>query len=438
MGKQLSRRGFIKSSTFALGATAFFGSVGMSYFKDGQRSRIPGSVNDPHALPRVFFTRDLSSTGLLNVHAKVVVQRPLPGKVAVKLHSGEPGGHYYLAPDFIKGLVQSLNGTIVECNTAYGGGRSQTGAHKQVMIDHGFAGIAPTDIMDEEGYISLPFPGGTRITQDFVGSHFTKYDSFLVLTHFKGHAMGGYGGAIKNMSIGIASTAGKCWIHSSGNSMSSPWGGAQDPFLESMAEAAGAVINKVNNQILYINVMNNLSIDCDCASNPARPTLDDIGILASVDPVALDKACLDLVYAADPQKSAPLRTRIESRNGFHTLDHAEAIGLGSQKYELVDIDRPDSVGSDDHGIPSTTVLYPAFPNPFNPSTTLSYSLATDSFVDLSIYDVKGQLVDCLCRENQNAGHHSSTWNPHSVSAGIFFVRLTAGDHADVTRCLYIK
>jgi uncharacterized Fe-S center protein len=438
MGKRLSRREFIKNSTTALGATAIFGSVGIGYFKDAQRGIAQGSVNGPKALPQVFFTRDLSSNGLLSIHSKVVLQRPLPGKVAVKLHSGEPGGHYYLAPDFIKGLVQSLNGTIVECNTAYGGGRSQTSAHIQVMIDHGFAGIAPTDIMDEEGYISLPFPSGTRIKQDFVGSHFTNYDSFLLLTHFKGHAMGGYGGAIKNMSIGIASTAGKCWIHSSGNSMSSPWGGAQNPFLESMAEAAGAVINKLNGQVLYINVMNNLSIDCDCSSNPAPPTLEDIGILASVDPVALDKACLDLVYAADPQKSAPLRTRIESRNGFHTLDHAEAIGLGSQKYELVDIALSNSVGSDDHGIPSSTVLYPAYPNPFNPSTTLSYSLGSASFVDLSIYDVKGQLVDCLCRENQNAGRHSAEWNPHSIGAGIYFARLTAGNHADVTRCLYVK
>jgi uncharacterized protein len=436
--KHLSRRGFLKNTTAALGATAFFGSVGFSYFKDEHRGNPLGSVNNPNAQPQVFFTRDLSPNGLLSIHSKVVLMRPLPGKVAVKLHSGEPGGHYYLAPDFIKGLVQSLNGTIVECNTAYGGGRSQTSAHKQVMIDHGFAGIAPTDIMDEDGYISLPFPSGTRIKQDFVGSHFTNYDSFLVLSHFKGHAMGGYGGAIKNMSIGIASTAGKCWIHSSGNSMSSPWGGAQNPFLESMAEAAGAVINKLNNQILYINVMNNLSVDCDCSSNPAPPTLEDIGILASLDPVAVDKACIDLVYAADPEKSAPLRTRIESRNGIHTLDHAEAIGLGSQKYEFIDIDQSTGVGTDTQEIPSKSMLHPAYPNPFNPSTTITYTLGSASFVDLSIYNLKGQLVDCIFKENQNAGHHSSKWNPNSISAGIYFIKLTAGTHTDVTRCIYLK
>ena len=303
-------------------------------------------VDSQQALSQVFFTQDISSNGLLNIYSRVVLNRELPGKVAVKLHSGEPGGHYFPDPNLIKDLVQSINGTIVECNTAYGGGRSQTSAHKQVMIDHGFAAIAPTDIMDEEGYISLPFPNGTRIKEDFVGSHFANYDSFLILSHFKGHAMGGYGGAIKNMSIGIASIAGKCWIHSAGNSMSSPWGGVQDPFLESMAEAAGAVINKLNNQILYVNLMNNLSVDCDCDSNPAPPALEDIGILASLDPVALDKACVDLIYAADPQKSASLRERIESRNGIHTLDHAEAIGLGSQNYELIEFNPSDGVVSD--------------------------------------------------------------------------------------------
>ena len=233
------------------------------------------------------------------------------------------------------------------------------------------------------------------------------------------------------------------WIHTAGvtkdrNNFAMALNAPQNPFLESMAEAAGAVMTRLGEKILFVNVMNNLSVDCDCAGNPAPPTLEDIGILASLDPVALDRACLELVYAADPQKSAPLRTRIESRNGMHTLDHAEAIGLGSQKYELVDIDRSNGVGSDDRDPSSQTVLYPPYPNPFNPSTTLSYSLGSSAFVDLSIYDVKGQLVDCICKEHQSAGRHSSEWNPHSISAGIYFVRLTAGNHADVTRCLYVK
>jgi uncharacterized Fe-S center protein len=434
MKKQLSRRNFLKNTTTALGAAAIFGPLGMGFSKD--KGNPLDRVDSQQALPQVFFTRDISSNGLLSIYSKVVLNRQLPGKVAVKLHSGEPGGHYYPDPNLIKDLVQSINGTIVECNTAYGGGRSTTSAHKQVMIDHGFAAIAPTDIMDEEGYISLPFPNGTRIKEDFVGSHFANYDSFLILSHFKGHAMGGYGGAIKNMSIGIASMPGKCWIHSSGNSMSSPWGGAQDPFLESMAEAAGAVISKLNNQILYVSLMNNLSVDCDCASNPARPALEDIGILASLDPVALDKACVDLVYAADPQKSASLRARIESRNGIHTLDHAEALGLGSQNYELIEFNPSDGVVSDKKNIPSRFNLNPAYPNPFNASTTISYSLDSASFIELSIHNLKGQRVDCICKEKQNPGTHSYKWNPHSIGSGIYLIKLTADNHTDIRRCIY--
>jgi len=436
MRKQLSRRKFLKNTITAFGTAAVFGSLRVGFSKDEQKRYALDSVANQQALPQVFFTRDISSNGLLDIYSRVVLNRQLPGKVAVKLHSGEPGGHYFPDPNLIKDLVQSINGTIVECNTAYGGGRANTSAHKQVMINHGFAAIAPTDIMDEEGYISLPFPNGRRIKEDFVGSHFANYDSFLILSHFKGHAMGGYGGAIKNMSIGIASTAGKCWIHSSGNSMSSPWGGAQDPFLESMAEAAGAVINKLNNQILYVNLMNNLSIDCDCNGRPAAPLLGDIGILASTDPVALDKACLDLIYAADPQKSASLRQRIESRNGFHTLVHAEAIGLGSQKYELIELDPSGVIVSDDQDIPSKVILNPAYPNPFNSSTTISYFLDSASFVDLSIHNVKGQLVDRICKEKQNSGHHSNKWNPNSISTGIYFIKLTADNYTDIKRCIY--
>jgi uncharacterized Fe-S center protein len=435
MKKHVSRRTFLKNTTTTLGTVAVSAPLAKIFARDEYKSNPFGSVNKQQAASEVFFTNDISANGLLNIYSRLILNKELTGKVAVKLHSGEPGGHYFPDPNLIKDLVQSINGTIVECNTAYGGGRASASAHKQVMIDHGFAAIAPTDIMDEQGYISLPFPNGTRIKEDFVGSHFVNYDSFLILSHFKGHAMGGYGGAIKNMSIGIASTAGKCWIHSSGNSMSSPWGGAQDPFLESMAEAAGAVINSLENRILYINLMNNLSIDCDCNGHPAPPELDDIGILASLDPVALDKACLDLIYAADAQKSASLRQRIESRNGFHTLDHAEAIGVGSQTYEFIDINASNSVASKDHEI-SKFGLNPAYPNPFNPGTTLSYVLDSASFVDLSIYNAKGQLVDCLCKETQNAGHHSYQWNPNGISTGLYFIKLTADNYTDIQRCVY--
>jgi uncharacterized Fe-S center protein len=290
------------------------------------------------SLPKVYMTTDISPEGLMRVYK--ALGRDLKGKVAVKLSTGEPGGSNYLSPDLIKELVQSLNGTIVECNTAYHGKRDSTVKSEQVAIDHGFAAIAPVDIMDSSGSISLPFPKGTHIQEDLVGDHITRYNSFLILSHFKGHVMAGFGGAIKNMSIGIASAEGKAWIHSRGTSKTDPFGGKQDQngFLESMAEAAGAVINYLGNNVAYINVMNKLSIDCDCDSHPTPPEMKDIGILASLDPVALDKACVDLVYQADSVKSASLRQRIESRNGLHTLVHAEELGLGSQKYELINID----------------------------------------------------------------------------------------------------
>jgi uncharacterized Fe-S center protein len=284
--------------------------------------------------PKVYMTMDISPEGLIEIYE--ALGRKVSGKVAVKISTGEPGGHHFLSPDLIKDLVQSLDGTIVESNTA-GGRRITTAVHKQVAIDHGFTAIAPVDIMDEEGIISIPFANGKNITEDLVGSHFTNYDSFIILSHFKGHTLGGFGGAIKNMSIGIASSQGKSWIHSGGTSRTGIRGD-QTIFLESMAEAAGAVMNYLGENILYISVMNNLSIDCDCMSNPAPPEMDDIGILGSLDPIALDKACVDLIYASDTQRSASLRERIESRNGTHTLEHAESLGLGSQRYELVMID----------------------------------------------------------------------------------------------------
>ncbi|MDR0401089.1 MAG: DUF362 domain-containing protein [Treponema sp.] len=298
----------------------------------GRTDRDPGAAGNS----KVYMTRDISPAGLAAVYQ--ALGRRLPGKVAVKISTGEPGGHHFLSPDLIKDLVQSVKGTIVESNTAYGGRRASTAMHKQVARDHGFTAIAPVDILDEDGSVNLPFPRGKNIKEDMVGSHFTNYDSYMVLSHFKGHSMGGFGGALKNISIGIASSTGKAWIHSGGTSRTNPWGGRQDAFLESMAEASGAIMEYLGDRILYINVMNHLSIDCDCSSNPAPPELDDIGILASLDPVALDKACVDQIYASDTRRSASLRQRIESRNGVHILDHAESLGLGSQDYDLVMID----------------------------------------------------------------------------------------------------
>jgi len=300
----------------------------------------PGPMMPSAPASTVYMTADISPAGLAAVYK--ALGRTLPGKVAVKLSTGEPGGNYYLSPALIKDLVHAVNGTIVECNTAYGGQRANTAMHKQVAKDHGFTAIAAVDIMDEDGSISLPFPKGSHVREDFVGSHFTNYDSFLVLSHFKGHAMGGFGGALKNISIGIASSNGKINIHSAGAAKGGDFrlafGTNQNAFLESMAEAAGAVMTKLGNNILYISVMNNLSVDCDCDSHPHAPELADIGILGSTDPVALDKACVDLVYAADKKQNAALRERIESRNGTLILHHAEALGLCSQKYTLVKVD----------------------------------------------------------------------------------------------------
>ena len=260
------------------------------------------------------------------------------GNVAVKLSTGEPGGHNFLSPDLIADLVHEVGGTIVECNTAYGGQRGSTESHLRAAADHGFTEIADVDIMDADGSTSLPVTGGAHLTEDLVGAHLENYDYVLSLAHFKGHAMGGFGGAVKNCSIGIASREGKMLIHSAGASTTG-WGSpAQDDFLESMAEAAKAVSDHfggVGGNMAYVNVMNRLSVDCDCDSHPAEPDMADIGILASLDPVALDRACVDLVYAAED--GASLVERMESRNGAHTLEHAEAIGLGSQSYELVEL-----------------------------------------------------------------------------------------------------
>jgi uncharacterized Fe-S center protein len=318
-------------STVSLAISNFTGCAGRAAAQTPQPQSLISPVSSVSGMSKVYMTTDISPAGLLAAY-NALGQSP-SGKVAVKMSTGEPPNSNYLRPALIQDLVRSVNGTIVESNTAYGGRRASTALHKQVAIDHGFTAIANVDILDEEGSVSLPVRGGTRLTENFVGSHFTNYDYYIVLSHFKGHGMAGLGGAIKNISIGIASSEGKTWIHTGGKSRNGSIFGDQDAFLDSMAEAGKAVVDSLNGQILYINVMNRLSVDCDCNGNPAEPDMHDIGILASLDPVALDQACVDLVYAAPD--GAALRERIASRNGTRTIDHGEAIGLGSKQYELV-------------------------------------------------------------------------------------------------------
>ena len=284
----------------------------------------------------VYYTSDISPEAMVAIYDALGVELT-GGNLAVKLSTGEPPASNYLDPALIADLVHQVNGTIVENNTAYGGRRSSTAMHYQVAEDHGFTDIADFVVLDEDGSVSLPVESGTQLTENLVGAHFPEYDGYLVLSHFKGHAMAGFGGAIKNISIGMASQEGKCLIHTAGESHTSPWGGEQDPFLESMAEAGKSVVDALDGNILYVSVMNHLSIDCDCDGNPAQPDMHDMGILASTDPVALDQACVDLVYASQDDTES-LINRMESRNAIHVLEHGEDIGLGSRTYQLVSID----------------------------------------------------------------------------------------------------
>ena len=284
-------------------------------------------------LPVVYMTTEINAESLMAVYEALGASPS--GRIAVKLSTGEPGSNY-LRTDLIGDLVKSFDDpAIVECNTAYGGSRSNTAMHYQVAEDHGYTAIADVDIMDENGSMTLAVEGGDNLTENYVGENFANYDYYVILSHFKGHAMAGFGGAIKNISIGIASSEGKAHIHSGGTG-GSMWGGDQDAFLESMAEAGKSVADYLDGNILYINVMNRLSVDCDCDGNPSEPDMHDIGILASFDPVALDQACVDLIYGAEDGQC--LINRIESRNGLHTLEQAEKIGLGSREYQLVNID----------------------------------------------------------------------------------------------------
>ena len=288
------------------------------------------------AAPLVYFTSDISPEGLQAVYS--ALNWTPSGKLAVKVSTGEPPASNYLRADLIGPLVQSLNGTIVECNTAYGGSRSSSAMHLQVAADHGFTSFADFDLMDEEGEVQWPVTGGTRLEHAIVGSHAENYSDWLILSHFKGHAMAGFGGAIKNVGIGMSSPSGKVYVHSAGTRTSgSIMHSDQDAWLEAMAEMVTAVRDHVGPEhIVYINVMNRLSVDCDCDGNPAEPDIHDIGILASTDPVALDQACVDLVWQAEGNES--LVRRIESRDGLHTLQYAEQIGLGSRTYTLQNLD----------------------------------------------------------------------------------------------------
>ena len=299
-----------------------------------------GVTLDPAGLPYctadsnasvVYYISDISPESLVMMYDVLGID--LPGKVGVKMSTGESGRSNYLRPELIADLVHYVNGTIVECNTAYGGSRSSTAMHRQQAKENGLLDVAELDILDEDGSMKLPIEGGKRIGVDFVGSHFADYDSFLVLTHFKGHAMAGFGGAIKNISIGFGSSMGKVWIHSGGTKTSGGIWGEQDPFLEAMADAAKGVNDAMGEDIVYISVLNRLSVDCDCDGNPAEPDMHDIGILASFDPLAIDQAAIDLVYAMPD--SASMVRRIESRNGLHTLEAGEENGLGSRAYQLV-------------------------------------------------------------------------------------------------------
>lgn len=285
----------------------------------------------------VYFTRDISPAGLQKVY-DALNWNP-NGRVGVKISTGESSKTNYLRPELIGDLVARVNGTIVECNTAYPGTRNGTESHMAAIRERGFSDIAPVDIMDSDGSVPLIVDNGKRLNENYVGSHFRNYDSYIVLSHFRGHQMAGYGGALKNISIGMASSSGKVWIHSGGTSRDNMWDGEQTAFLESMADAAKSVTETVGrNNMAYINVLNNLSIDCDCNANPAAPDIHDIGILASTDPVAIDQAGLDMVSRAENNEK--LMARIAQKNGTHTLESAEQLGVGTREYTLIDLDTP--------------------------------------------------------------------------------------------------
>ena len=327
----MKKRFLIISALLAITCISCSGNTAQN---EPEQTSTPAPVSSEKAT--VYFTSDISAEGLVKIYEKL--EWTPSGKTAVKISTGEPPASNYLRPELIKDLVQKVNGTIVECNTAYGGSRASSAMHRQVAEDHGFTAIAPFDLLDEEGEIEWPVTGGTRLDKAIVGSHSENYTDWIILSHFKGHAMAGFGGAIKNVGIGMSSPSGKVYVHTAGKKTSgSIFYSDQDVWLEALPEMVSAVRDHVGEEhIIYINVMNRLSVDCDCDGNPAEPDIHDIGILASFDPVALDQACVDLVYKAEGNES--LVKRIENRHGIHALEHAEAIGLGSRAYDLVNID----------------------------------------------------------------------------------------------------
>ena len=289
---------------------------------------------------KVYFTKNITPEAVVEIYKKLNIT--LDGKVAVKLHSGEKGNQNYIRPEFVKPIIDFVDGTVVECNTAYQGARNTTEKHKQLMKDHHWSNFFDIDIMDESGDLVLNIENGKIIDKNYVGKNIENYNSLLVLSHFKGHPMGGYGGALKQLSIGCASSAGKCWIHSGGKTTSQAevWKNhaEQNNFLEAMAESAGSVMKLFEGKVAFINIMCNMSVDCDCCAVAEDPCIKDIGILASLDPVAIDQACIDLVYNSNDSGKSHLIERIESRNGLHTIETAAAIGVGTQNYELVNLD----------------------------------------------------------------------------------------------------
>lgn len=284
---------------------------------------------------KVYFTRVITPENVVKLYSMLGIE--LIGRVGVKLHSGETGNQNFLRPDFLKPAIENVNGIVVECNTAYDGTRNTTKAHWETMAEHGWSKYFTVDIMDEDGEIALPIVGGKHLTENFVGTHYNNYDSYLILSHFKGHPMGGFGGAVKNISIGLASSHGKAHIHGVGEP-EKIWTADHDSFLECMAEAAKSIMDDKQGKIAFVNIMKNMSVDCDCCAVAEDPKIADIGILASLDPVALDKACVDLVYASEDPGKSHLIERMESRNGIHTLEFAAQLGVGSLEYELVEVE----------------------------------------------------------------------------------------------------
>ena len=289
---------------------------------------------------KVYFTKEVSKEALIKVYE--ALNKELKGKVAVKLHSGEDGNQNYVRPEFVKPLIDKVNGTVVECNTAYNGARNTTEKHKKLMEKHGWTKYFDVDIMDAKEDLKLDVEGGTVLKGNYVGKNIENYDSMLVLSHFKGHPMGGFGGALKQLSIGCASTKGKCYIHTAGKSLDPEklWDNLpeQDRFLESMADAAKSVVKYFDVNMAFVNIMCNLSVDCDCCAVAEDPCMKDIGTLASLDPVALDQACIDLIYNSSDKGRDHFVERVESRHGVHTIEAAEKIGVGTREYELINID----------------------------------------------------------------------------------------------------